>query len=194
MPVTEFSLLTVLPPNSATEPPLSALLSRVETELTKASGKPFHVYLVGKDTLYLIGAWDSIAAHEEYLYSDANRELLEAIDGIVEATELLHVDVDCEKLPLKKEVWIKRGEEEIKESEEEMNPEEIDSLKGTMGERVVGGDKGVKGGWVIDHRMLNEDDEEEEDEDEEDKFKKEWVGWKGEAGGEGWIKAVKIET
>lgn len=51
--------------------------------------------------LYIIGEWEDVRQHrEEYIPSEANRQILELLKDEVSVEWLLHIDTDQENLPL----------------------------------------------------------------------------------------------
>ncbi|KAH6673195.1 hypothetical protein B0J14DRAFT_592708 [Halenospora varia] len=112
MTVTEFA---ILPLNPITYPPdtlslesplptaLTQKLHQAQQTLQTASAHGFHFFRQVEDTskLYILGAWDSVAAHETFLPSKENIELLDLLqdDVVIEGIVMYHLDIDIFSVP-----------------------------------------------------------------------------------------------
>jgi heme-degrading monooxygenase HmoA len=120
MPVTEFAILPLT--HLLTKESLSLPVSLVEklqtakSVLETASKYPFHYFQQVEDPsiIYIIGKWDSPAAHEKFLPSPENQQLLEMLkDDISTEGEkpgkkmsMWHLDVDVFDISRKENSWV----------------------------------------------------------------------------------------
>lgn len=90
MTVTELAILPIT--HSLTKefpalpPHLIQKLQTAKSVLEKASGRAFYYFQQVEDTsiIYILGSWESVAAHREFLPSVENQRLLELLkDDIV---------------------------------------------------------------------------------------------------------------
>lgn len=110
MAVTELAVLNII---NTTEnlPKTYSVLAKALDYLSKASGLPFRIYCshISERRLYLIGHWDSIEHHSEFLTSPENQELLKDVDGLLEVESMFHIGIDRSELPLDAErIGVKR--------------------------------------------------------------------------------------
>ena len=109
-PVVELALLRVLHPFTPTHPSVVTNLRHAREILeTHSQGSiepsersPFYVYVQIEDSscVYLIGTWRTIAEHKDFLSSDANKKLLNRLQGQVKVEWMFHVDVPLHTIPL----------------------------------------------------------------------------------------------
>ncbi|CUS09375.1 unnamed protein product [Tuber aestivum] len=52
------------------------------------------------NTIYLIGAWDSVPAHNSFLASDENQKLLADAKGVIDVDVMYHAEMDGGAVPL----------------------------------------------------------------------------------------------
>jgi len=150
MPVTELALLPLTTPLSST---LITKLLAAQSVLTSASGHPFHIYQQIEDPslLYILGKWDSVAAHHVFLSSEENQKLLESLkdDLDLEKIVLYHLDADIfaleegKKSVLEAET-ISLNRHFVPASKRDGFQEKFNGVKGLLDEytkpfRVVGG-------------------------------------------------------
>ena len=142
MPVTEFAILNLTGPSERL-PYTYSVLIRARGILTSASGLPFHIYssLKNERRLYLLGHWDSTAAHHAFLPSPENQALLGDLDGLLEVESMFHLDVDRNDLPLESgKVAFMR----IRIAKEELDSEKMEGNGGWRIEESAEGDERVQ--------------------------------------------------
>lgn len=120
MPVTEFAILPLTHPltkeHISLPFPLIEKLKTARSALETASKHPFHYFQQIEDPsiIYIIGKWDSPAAHAKFLPSPENQRLLEMLkDDIVAVNEdpdkrmsMWHLDVDVFDTVEGNEKWV----------------------------------------------------------------------------------------
>lgn len=117
MPVTEFALLplthALTQENPSLPPSLITKLKTAKTVLETASKYTFHYFQQIEDPsiIYIIGKWDSPAAHGIFLPSPENQRLLEMLKDDIESEDpkrkmsMWHLDSDVFKID-KGEEWV----------------------------------------------------------------------------------------
>lgn len=100
MPITELAVLPLAHPTIA-ETTLIEKFKTAKTVLEKSSGFIFRIFQQVEDPslVYIVGRWDSTAAHEAFLASAENKELLELIKDDIATTgdqkiQMWHLDAD----------------------------------------------------------------------------------------------------
>ncbi|EPE32307.1 hypothetical protein GLAREA_07440 [Glarea lozoyensis ATCC 20868] len=148
--VTELAILLLTPPT----PFLLSNLRAAQETLQQASAHKFTYYkpsttsttttIISK--IYLIGTWDSVSAHNTFLSSQENLDLLELLKGEiqVEGIEMWHVDI------VTRGVYEPLGAMEVSGLvrcylDEERSAGSAEKLKGLM----ILEEMGIKGGWRI---------------------------------------------
>uniref|UniRef100_A0A0W0EXW0 ABM domain-containing protein n=1 Tax=Moniliophthora roreri TaxID=221103 RepID=A0A0W0EXW0_MONRR len=99
MPITEFATLTFNTPISTA--PLPELLQRLSTNQSAWSGYPllFFVDTSDPNIIYLVSGWESVAAHQKWIESNENQELLRLFGPYVEITGFSHLEVNFDEVP-----------------------------------------------------------------------------------------------
>ncbi|KAH8804639.1 hypothetical protein F5884DRAFT_680955 [Xylogone sp. PMI_703] len=100
MTVTEFAILHLSTPPQEGKLP-AAFLERLTTAkqvLDKASGYNFHFFQQVEDPslVYIIGRWESVAAHGVFLPSDENKRLLDLLKDDIDIPSIIlyHLETD----------------------------------------------------------------------------------------------------
>lgn len=110
MPVTEFATLPLTDPLTKENPALPTVLfsklKTAQTVLEQASGHKFRYFQQIEDPsiIYIVGKWDSPAAHSAFLPSQENQHLLQLLEGTISnlkgrKMEMWHLDTDVFSLP-----------------------------------------------------------------------------------------------
>lgn len=161
MAVTELALLTLSPSNPISSPALLANLQKAKTILENASKAPFDFYheIEQPDHLYIVGSWQSLTAHDEYLKSPENQELLVALKDQVTVDWMFHVDVDPVAVQelLRATSVLAIGRHFVSTPEKDNFTKTFDEGKGEL-ERFIGNSKMVQGGWRLDQKKEREEE------------------------------------
>ncbi|EEB89537.1 hypothetical protein MPER_12354 [Moniliophthora perniciosa FA553] len=107
MPITEFATLTFNTPISTA--PLPELLKRLSTNQSAWSGYPL---------LFFMTRWESVAAHQEWIESSENQELLRLLGPFVEITGFSHLEINFDEIPREQGfLTVSKGNVDIGESD-----------------------------------------------------------------------------
>lgn len=158
-PITELAILPLLTPLT---PSIQSHLSKAKKILESASGHTFTYYTPkvststsSKSKVYIIGAWDSVAAHKKFLVSEENLGSLELLkmDVNVEGIEMWHVDMGGGDRKVAADDTMVKGivRCHVKKGEKERNGGSFSGLSDLNVD-------GVKGGW----RILEDGEKDEE--------------------------------
>jgi hypothetical protein len=95
MTITEFALLKLKAPYTVTSDPLPELLKLVRERQSAWSSFPllFFTEANDKSIVYILSGWDSVAAHEEWIKSEGNQDLLKKFGSYLEDVTLRHLDL-----------------------------------------------------------------------------------------------------
>ncbi|KAG7089487.1 hypothetical protein E1B28_011167 [Marasmius oreades] len=97
MPITEFATFQI---NTAiTSDPLPTLFKRVQESQSSWSSYPVLFYSdvtrsSSSSTIYLISGWESVAAHQKWIESAENQELLKLFKPYLQITGFSHLTLD----------------------------------------------------------------------------------------------------
>ncbi|KAG1756906.1 uncharacterized protein EDB91DRAFT_1041182 [Suillus paluster] len=78
MPITELATLSLIPPNNLSDPHIVNLFFKVSSWQRSSSGYPLCFFINPEEPaeIYLITGWDDVRAHEKWIASSRNQELL----------------------------------------------------------------------------------------------------------------------
>lgn len=98
MTVTELAILPLIDPTNSFPGALIDKLKTARTVLETASGHKFYYFQQIEDPsfIYLLGRWDSVATHQEFLPSVENQKLLELLkhEISINGIRMWHLDAD----------------------------------------------------------------------------------------------------
>jgi hypothetical protein len=77
MTITELSHLRITPPS--TLPYLSSSLTHAMTLIRTTTSHTFHLLSSSPNDLFILGSWDSVHAHEQFIASAENQALLKLL-------------------------------------------------------------------------------------------------------------------
>ncbi|RXW20456.1 hypothetical protein EST38_g5394 [Candolleomyces aberdarensis] len=99
MTITEFASLKLKAPYTVTSDPLPELFNLVRERQSAWSSYPlFYVTDTSdKSIVHILSGWDSVSAHEEWIKSDGNQDLLKGFASYLEDVTLRHLDVPFAK-------------------------------------------------------------------------------------------------
>jgi heme-degrading monooxygenase HmoA len=94
-----FSLVS---PNKLSDPHVVELFSKVSSWQASSSGYPLCFFTNPEELaeIYLITGWDDVAAHEKWIKSPRNQELLQIAKKILNIIGMVHLDIDFSKFPV----------------------------------------------------------------------------------------------
>lgn len=103
MSITEFASLELKHPHALSAPPpaFTTLLHRLAAQQSARSGYPLFFFTdpARPDWLHLITGWSSVPAHEDWIASAQNQELLSHFGQFLEVKGLVHLDLDISGFP-----------------------------------------------------------------------------------------------
>ncbi|KAG1816571.1 hypothetical protein EV424DRAFT_1513567 [Suillus variegatus] len=97
MPVTEFASLSLIPPNSTlSDPHVIDFFSKVSSWQSSSSGYPLNFFTNSAEPaeIYLITGWDDVRAHERWIASSRNQELLQIAEAFLNIIGMVHLDLN----------------------------------------------------------------------------------------------------
>ncbi|KAG0136612.1 hypothetical protein HOY82DRAFT_49700 [Tuber indicum] len=164
MPVLEFAIYTLRPPHTPASPTVRSLLSNALAALNSASGHSFTLMkqVESPNTIYLVGTWDSISAHNSFLASAENQKLLADAKDVLNVDAMYHAEMDGSAVPLAAPV-VGVGRHHVKRGMKAGFEDCFGRVRGVL--RGFTGGWEVAGGWRVD---------------EEEEGKGEWLlftGW-----------------
>ena len=97
MPVTELAHFLLKHPYRSSHPSILSALPTAKKVLERASGCKFHFFSVSPNgseasEVYILGHWQSVAAHQAFLPSEENQELLKLVEGLLDVEWMFHLD------------------------------------------------------------------------------------------------------
>ena len=97
MPATELAHFLLKPPYHPSHPSLISALTTAKTVLERASGCNFHFFSVSPHAseaseIYILGHWQSVTAHQTFLPSEGNQELLKLVEGLLDVEWMFHLE------------------------------------------------------------------------------------------------------
>ncbi|PUU74757.1 hypothetical protein B9Z19DRAFT_1110471 [Tuber borchii] len=149
MAILEFAIFTLHPPNTPTTPAVKTLLGNAQKTLTSASGgHPFTLLtqIESPNTIYLIGSWDSVAAHNSFLASGENQRLLAEAKDVLSVDVMYHAEMNA-AVPLGAPV-LGVGRHHVKPGMKSGFEECFGRVRGLL--RSFTGVWEVAGGWRVD--------------------------------------------
>ncbi|CAI6243692.1 unnamed protein product [Periconia digitata] len=163
MAVTEIAHLSLLN-TSLKDSQLRQKLKQAQQSMQAYTGRTFYLMRrpLSNSVVYIIGEWDSVDHHKEWLVTDENQRLLQLLKDDVEVDWMIHIDAPHEALPLPKSLGHVHGGDEsaviysfdkhaVVEGEKHKYEEFLNSRKesyeGSAG-KVDGATVGS--GWVIE--------------------------------------------
>ncbi|KAL1944765.1 hypothetical protein VTO73DRAFT_3195 [Trametes versicolor] len=92
MSVTEIATLKLVPPHTWSSPATRSFFAAAASQQAARSGYPLHYFEDTTDAaiVYILTGWESVAAHEAWIASEANQKLLERGTGLIEVVGLQH--------------------------------------------------------------------------------------------------------
>lgn len=102
MPITEFASFSLITPNKLSDPHVVELFSKVSSWQASSSGHTLCFFTNSEEPaeIYLITGWDDVAAHEKWIKSPRNQELLQIAKKILIIIGMVHLDIDFSKFPV----------------------------------------------------------------------------------------------
>lgn len=102
MTITEIATLRLTPPYTWDSSRSAAFFHAVGQRQEGCSGHPLFFFqdVQTDTTIYLISGWASVHAHEEWIASARNQELLRMAEGLLEVKGLTHTDIDFTQMPV----------------------------------------------------------------------------------------------
>lgn len=101
MPVTEFASFAFKPGHSHSDPAISALFGKVASWQSAWSGFPLLYYTnpAVPTEIHLITGWSSVDAHDAWIASAPNQELLAVFTPYIDILSMVHLDIDFDRFP-----------------------------------------------------------------------------------------------
>lgn len=102
MTVTEFSVLLLRSSDlSLHSPPLAPLFTLLSERQSSYSGFPLRFYInkASPCEVYLISGWKDVPAHNVWIASEGNQELLRLLEPYLTIKDFIHLDVPFETMP-----------------------------------------------------------------------------------------------
>lgn len=101
MTVTEFAVLEACAPYTADSPIIRAFLDKVAQRQAAWSGYPLLFFRHSKTPaiIFLISGWKDIPAHNEWIVSEGNQELLREAQEILGVNDFHHLEINFETMP-----------------------------------------------------------------------------------------------
>jgi hypothetical protein len=101
MPITEFASLSLIPPNTLSDPHVVDLFSKVSSCQSSSSGYPLIYFTNPAEPaeIHLITGWEDVRAHEKWIASSRNQELLQIAEGLLNIIGMVHLDLDFNEFP-----------------------------------------------------------------------------------------------
>ncbi|KAG1890859.1 hypothetical protein F4604DRAFT_1702767 [Suillus subluteus] len=102
MPITEFASLSLIPPNTLTDPHVVDFFYKVSSWQSSSSGYSLTFFTNPAESaeIHLITGWDDVRAHEEWIASSRNQELLQIAEGFLNIIGMVHLDLDFNEFPV----------------------------------------------------------------------------------------------
>src|ERR1700759_3164876 len=98
MTITEFVTFELIAPHTLENPDplLAELFGRGAQAQAAWSGHELHFFTnpATPSELYLISGWKDVSAHEKWIASDQNQELMKKFGQLLEVKGLAHLDMD----------------------------------------------------------------------------------------------------
>ena len=94
MTITEFASLKLNAPYTVTSDPLPELLKLVRERQSAWSSYPLLYFTDASDksVVHILSGWDSVSAHEEWIKSEGNQDLLKNFASYLEDVTLRHLN------------------------------------------------------------------------------------------------------
>lgn len=110
MSITEFASLELISPHTLAnpEPLLAKLFERLADWQASWSSHQllFFTNSLDPSKIYLVTGWKDIEAHQKWIASDQNQELLFKFKRFLKVNRMVHLDMDFNKMPTDKHVII----------------------------------------------------------------------------------------
>ncbi|KAG2031620.1 hypothetical protein BDR03DRAFT_972188 [Suillus americanus] len=102
MPITEFASLSLIPPNILSDPHVVEFFSKVSSWQSSSSGYSLNFFTNPAESaeIHLITGWDDVHAHEKWIASSRNQELLQIAEGLLNIIGMVHLDLDFNEFPV----------------------------------------------------------------------------------------------
>ncbi|KAJ2924001.1 hypothetical protein H1R20_g13090, partial [Candolleomyces eurysporus] len=99
MAITEFASLKLKAPHTVTSDPFPELFKLVREGQSAWSSYPLLYFADTSDqsVMYILSGWESVSAHEEWIKSDGNQDLLKRFASYLEDVTLRHLNVTFDK-------------------------------------------------------------------------------------------------
>ncbi|TFY56789.1 hypothetical protein EVG20_g8793 [Dentipellis fragilis] len=101
MPVTEVAILNFIPPHDIHTPALLPLFRFLSERQSAWSGFPLRFFQNAskEGEIYLVSGWKDVPAHNGWIASDANQELLTLLKSYLTVASLMHLEIDITGFP-----------------------------------------------------------------------------------------------
>jgi len=101
MPVTEFVTLKFKQPFTIDHPPIRQGFQTLFIQQSEWSGYPLTLYINTKNEhiVYLVSGWEDVEAHNTWIASEANQDLLTYFEPFVTIDDFAHVAIDFAQFP-----------------------------------------------------------------------------------------------
>jgi hypothetical protein len=102
MPITEFASLSLISPNTLSDPHVVNFFSNLSSWQSSSSGYPLTFFTNPAEPaeIHLITGWDDVGAHEKWIASSRNQELLQIAEGFLNIIGMVHLDLDFNEFPV----------------------------------------------------------------------------------------------
>jgi len=106
MPVTEFATLKFKEPFTIDHPPIRQGFQTLFVQQAEWSGYPLTLYIntQNEQLVYLVSGWESVEAHNKWIASQANKDLLAFFEPFITIDDFAHVAIDFAQFPTNAEV------------------------------------------------------------------------------------------
>jgi len=106
MPVTEFVTLKFKQPFNIDHPPIRQGFQTLFIQQSEWSGYPLTLYIntTNERIVYLVSGWEDVEAHNKWIASQANQDLLTYFEPFVTIDDFTHVAIDFAQFPTEAEM------------------------------------------------------------------------------------------
>jgi heme-degrading monooxygenase HmoA len=150
MPVTKFALLRIKSPTTIDALPLREGLRKAKSAMETFTGNKFYYLQQVEDPsyVYILGEWASLKQHyDEWIPSQENKDLLEALKDELDVEWLSHLDVPVAQIPLDAPI-LSIGRHFIKQSTRDAFENCFQTKRKFLDAFVTEGN--TAGGWKVD--------------------------------------------
>jgi len=106
MPVTEFATLKFKGPFTIDHPPIRQGFQTLFVQQAEWSGYPLTLYINTQNErlVYLVSGWEDVEAHNKWIASQTNKDLLAFFELFITIDDFAHVGIDFSQFPTEAEV------------------------------------------------------------------------------------------